>query len=153
LGWVALAQKLASNIEGEEHLRKLNSGNATASSGQGNSSSNRGNGTGNANPGAGNPMDLDAIRVAVAKLDSAERTRRLSEGRCLHCGKVGHIMRDCKSRANTYRGDRGGRRGNHGQQQQSRGGYSHPNQGYQGYNSYPQQTPNQFGNQSGSPQY
>lgn len=41
------------------------------------------------------PMDLSAVR---RKLTTEERETRLREGRCLYCGGLGHIARECPSK-------------------------------------------------------
>jgi hypothetical protein len=144
---------MASNIEGEEYIRKINgeAANPGGSGSNNNGKSNRGDNGGTSNAEAGDPMDLDTMRLAVNKLDPAERSRRLAEGRCLHCGKKGHLMRDCRSRARTNgRGGRGGGgRGDNSQGQQRGGGQTQPQGGtpaqFPGYGGYPQTTPASFG--------
>jgi hypothetical protein len=46
------------------------------------------------------PMDLSA---AKKKLDPEERARRIAEGRCLRCGGLGHLARDCGPNRGNYR--------------------------------------------------
>ncbi|KAK4118107.1 hypothetical protein N657DRAFT_638276 [Parathielavia appendiculata] len=139
-GWAGMTQKLATNIENAKVLRGI-AGPSGNNQNNGNNNNNRNNNGGNA--AGGDPMDLDAIKLAVTKLDPAERQRRLDENLCLHCGKPGHRMMQCRSlsRKGDNRGSRdGGRQQGYGQ------GYN--NQGYQG--GYPQQTPASFGNYGGS---
>src|SRR3977135_55844 len=38
------------------------------------------------------PMDLSSGRK---KLTSEERQKRISEGRCMYCGGLGHVVRNC----------------------------------------------------------
>ncbi len=40
-----------------------------------------------------NPMQIDS-----ARLTSAERRRRLTQGLCLYCGQDGHVIRTCPTR-------------------------------------------------------
>jgi hypothetical protein len=145
--WARVIQELACNLEGEKHLRKVNNG--------------RNNANGNP-PGYGEPMDIDAIKLAVTKLHPAEYERRMNEGLCLHCGQAGHIMRSCKNAPRTRgnRGRGGGRGGNQGQhhgsgdgnqQQGGNQGQQNRGTGNQGYG-YPQQTPTSFGGYNGSRQ-
>jgi hypothetical protein len=133
-GWVRMAQTLAINMEGEDHLRK-------AASGSSNNNQNRGGGnTGSGNGGkAKDPdaMDLDQIRINMAKIPEEERLRRANDGLCFNCGKAGHQARKCRSPTNPGRGGRGGSRGG-GQRGGYGGGYGNqgpwqgPPQGYYG---------------------
>jgi hypothetical protein len=41
------------------------------------------------------PMDLSAIR---RQLTQEEKTTRLREGRCLYCGGLGHMARECPNK-------------------------------------------------------
>lgn len=121
-GWVKMAQTLAINMEGEDHLRKAASNN--------NGSQNRSNGNGGKakDPDA---MDLDQMRINLAKIPEEEKLRRANDGLCFNCGKAGHQARQCRSPTYPGRGGRGGSRGG-GQ----RGGYggAYNSQGYpQGY--------------------
>jgi hypothetical protein len=43
------------------------------------------------------PMDLSALRP---KLSPEEKSRRLRKGRCLYCGELGHMARECPVKVN-----------------------------------------------------
>ncbi|KAH6632197.1 hypothetical protein F5144DRAFT_85647 [Chaetomium tenue] len=121
-GWVKMAQTLAINMEGEDHLRKAASNN--------NGSQNRSNSNGGKaeDPDA---MDLDQMRINLAKIPEEEKLRRANDGLCFNCGKAGHQARQCRRPTYPGRSGRGGSRGG-GQ----RGGYggAYNSQGYsQGY--------------------
>lgn len=111
-GWVDLAQKLAANLEGEDHRRKIQKGN--------------GNGYGgNPKPKDPDAMDLDKMRMA--RMNDEERRRRVAEGLCFRCGRPGHISSAC---TNDRPGRGGGRGGSGGSGRGAdRGAY----QGQQGY--------------------
>ena len=47
------------------------------------------------------PMDLSANRRRT--LDPAEKARRLAEGRCLYCGGMGHMARQCPNKPGAIR--------------------------------------------------
>lgn len=47
------------------------------------------------------PMDLSSSR---RKLTLEERQRRMTEGRCLYCGGLGHMARDCPAARRPLRG-------------------------------------------------
>jgi len=97
-GWVKMAQTLATKQEALEHLKKRGNSNGN----------NGGNGTGKTDKPAdkGDPMDLDAMKLAVNRLSDTERNRRYNEGLCYHCARPGHVMKDCYNKVN--RGGRGG---------------------------------------------
>jgi hypothetical protein len=82
-------------------------------------------------------MDLDQIRINMAKIPEEERLRRANDGLCFNCGKAGHQARKCRSPTNPGRGGRGGSRGG-GQRGGYGGGYGNqgpwqgPPQGYYG---------------------
>ena len=50
---------------------------------------------------AGDPMDLDAIKIAMAKIPQEERERRYQQGLCLNCGLPGHIAKQCRKKTNA----------------------------------------------------
>jgi len=101
-GWVAMAQKLAINMEGEDHLRK-------AASNHNQNNQNRNNGGNGGKAKDPNAMDLDQMRINSAKIPEEERIRRTNNGLCFNCGKAGHQARQCRSPTSTGRGGaRGG---------------------------------------------
>ncbi|KAK4233071.1 hypothetical protein C8A03DRAFT_39247 [Achaetomium macrosporum] len=66
--WVKMAQTLATKLEALEHSQKH-----PTSANQGKN---------NKNDDKGDPMDLDAMKLAVARLWDAERSRHYNEGLC-----------------------------------------------------------------------
>jgi hypothetical protein len=113
-GWVEMAQKLAINIEGEDHLRKMAPGNGN------NQNRGAGNNAGNGAKGKDlDAMDVDQMKINMAKIPEEERLRRANDGLCFNCGKAGHQARACRSPTYAGRGGRGGTRGGG-----ARGGYS-----------------------------
>ena len=82
-GWVAMAQKLAINIEGEDHLRK-----AAGNHNQNNQNRNNdGNGGKAKDP---NAMDLDQMRINSVKIPEEERIRRTNNGLYFNYGKASY---------------------------------------------------------------
>ena len=68
-------------------------------------------------------MDLDAMKLTVARLTDVERNRRYNEGLCYHCARPGHLMKNCPNVAGrSGRGTRGGR--GSGNQRGGFGGFS-----------------------------
>jgi hypothetical protein len=140
--WETMAQTLAVNMEGEDNLRKANSSN---NNNTGNRNGNNGNTAKAKDPDA---MDLDQMRVNLAKIPEDEKLRRVNDGLCFNCGKAGHIARNCRSPTNLGRGGRGGQRGGGqrggGNQRGNFGGYNYGNQGQGHWQGPPQ---NYFGPQ------
>ncbi len=118
-GWVEMMQTLATKQEALEHLQKrLPSHGGNGDGGQ--AKNNRANDKAD---DKGDPMDLDAMKLTVARLTDVERNRRYNEGLCYHCARPGHLMKNCPNVAGrSGRGTRGGR--GSGNQRGGFGGFS-----------------------------
>lgn len=104
-GWVARCRKITNRQATSAALSKMGQGLKTPV--------NPGNNNGNANSGKkennkGDPMDLDAITLAISRLSQEEVTYRRANHLCLNCGKPGHVWRECRSKPASSRGGRGG---------------------------------------------
>ncbi|KAK4148542.1 hypothetical protein C8A00DRAFT_38881 [Chaetomidium leptoderma] len=136
--WVEIVSTLAANKEAEINMKKAN---GRYNNGGG------GNGGGNAkNDPKNDPMDIDTMKINMAKILQAEKERRYNEGLCYNCGQAGHVSRSCTNPTNT-RGKGNRARGNRGGQQQQRGGQGGYGGGYNNYNG--NQGQYQGGNQGG----
>lgn len=51
----------------------------------------------------GDPMDLDANQRRTPRLAPEEEQRRREKGLCFHCGKHGHISRNCPDKQTSNR--------------------------------------------------
>lgn len=93
-GWVAQGRKYWHRQQRSANIAKTNKTNSGSI--QGNS-----NGGGRKPEAADDPMDLDAMKLAIAKIPQEERDRRFQQGLCINCGLPGHVAKHCKKKTNA----------------------------------------------------
>ncbi|KAK4235755.1 hypothetical protein C8A03DRAFT_36389 [Achaetomium macrosporum] len=104
-GWVEKCRKITNRQATAAALGKMSQGFKAKAPANGNNDA----GKKDKNKG-GDPMDLDAMKLAIARLPQEVLNHRYQNGLCLNCGNPDHYAKNCKKKANNGGSGRGSAR-------------------------------------------
>lgn len=153
-GWVEKCRKISNRMATAAALGKMSEGLKKTPIGNSNANTDA-----KKDSNKGDPMDLDKMNLALARVPQEVLDYRLNNGLCFNCGESGHSAKKCQKKTDTGRGRGRGNRGRGGfggfgrgngfggfgrginngyqnngyQQQAGGGGFGNPSNGFGGF--------------------